>query len=226
MTDSNRMAIFALNENVNGNTPLFIKDAAFVGSQTAVQERVLGSKQRREALNLINDAAHAKRDLASIRQRERDVAAREDSIAQEEANFSHDLLGDFIQKLDALAARIDAMEQQQIRAKLDALPDPDDPGSPLSHTYPDPGALAPNPNAPSTEDAFSTYNMTRIPSLDADTPPGAHFNSGDLHSLPPTDRDRYSQDTGPGGIVETRPVFDTLAMPNLHRLNNNRYPLV
>jgi cell division protein FtsB len=94
-------------------------NAVFVGSRSAVMERILDSKARRAALSIINDAEHARGTLASIRQRERDVAAREHAVAaREEA-----LLQQAIQKLDASAdkftKRMDELEAERAR-------DPDD----------------------------------------------------------------------------------------------------
>jgi cell division protein FtsB len=99
-------------------------NAVFVGSRSAVMERILDSKARRAALTIINDAEHARGTIASIRKRERDVAAREDAVtAREEA-----LLQQAIQKLDASAdtftQRIDTLEAERAH-------DPDDDDLPL-----------------------------------------------------------------------------------------------
>jgi hypothetical protein len=113
MTDEDRLAIFTIPANANSHTPLFIKDAVFLGSRSAVMERVVDSRARNQYLTIINDAANAKRDLASIHKANRDLAAREDVVTARERAADERDLADAIRKLDAAAARMDALEQEQ-----------------------------------------------------------------------------------------------------------------
>jgi hypothetical protein len=114
-------------------------NAVFVGSRSAVMERILDSKARRQALTLINDAEHAKGQLLEIRKRVRELKAREDAVtAREEA-----LLQQAIQKLDASAneftKRIESLEAERAH-------DPDDDDLPLPPGLPMPDNDVPSPS--------------------------------------------------------------------------------
>jgi hypothetical protein len=105
-------------------------NAVFVGSRSAVMERILDSKARRAALAIINDAEHARGTLLEIRKREREldrreaaVSAREHAVTEAEAA----ILQDAIRKLDATKKRMDEEEARRVQAQIDAMPDPDDP---------------------------------------------------------------------------------------------------
>jgi hypothetical protein len=142
MTDivSNRFAIVPIYADSTGRetTP---GNAVFVGSRSAVMERILDSRERRICLNLVNDAAHAKDTLKSIRAREDSVATREQAVQAREDALNSSLLADTIAKLDALAARMDAIEEELAHdPEDDELPLP--PGASADPTLlPDDGEL-------------------------------------------------------------------------------------
>jgi septal ring factor EnvC (AmiA/AmiB activator) len=111
------------------------------GSLPDCMEHIPDSRVVRQKLQIINDAAVVERRLrtekAKLAEREADLATREEDVAM----FREELLQDFVSKLDTLAARIDAMEQE--RAK-----DPDDdelPSPPGSQDDGDLQALVPPP---------------------------------------------------------------------------------
>jgi hypothetical protein len=113
MTDSNRFAFFDLPPNANGHTAFFLKDAAFVGSRSAVMERVIDSRARSDSLTLINDAAHAKRDLQAIREDKRALAEGWRALEDAKEEFNRMRLADALAKMDSVTARFDAHEQEE-----------------------------------------------------------------------------------------------------------------
>jgi hypothetical protein len=120
------------------------KNAAATGSWSAVMERILDSRTRKEALTLLNDAAHATGRLESIRELERSLKVREDAIAEHEESVTRTMLQQAIHKMDALSRRMDAIETE--RAK-----DPDDDILPRSPGIHDEGELEPK-DAPEDPD--------------------------------------------------------------------------
>jgi hypothetical protein len=105
------------------------QNAVAHGSWSAITGRIRDSKQQRQMLTLINDAEHAKGTLQAIRAREQDIAAREDAVSEMEEAVREVLLNEFVGKLDKLAARLDALEQERASDPDDAvLPEPP-PGS-------------------------------------------------------------------------------------------------
>ena len=116
--EPDRFAIVPIYSDSAGSAAI-PQNAVAHGSWSAITGRIRDSKQQRQLLTLINDAEHARGTLQAIRERERDVAVREDAVANMEDDIVHSLLADFIGKIDALAARMDSLEAE--RAK-----DPDD----------------------------------------------------------------------------------------------------
>lgn len=147
--DFNRFAIVPVYADSTGHEAV-PQNAMFVGSQSSIMERVLDSRARRTALTLINDAAHAREFLTRIAQRERDVAAREDAVTSYEDSVRRTVVQDFIGKLDALASRLDSLEQQ-------AAHDPDD------------DELPPGLTGPSVDDSEGDLP----PEIERRTPPGS-----------------------------------------------------
>jgi hypothetical protein len=126
------------------------------GSMSALTERVLDSKSRKEAEELLRDAAVAIGQLEQLEEREQ--SARVGDIRRLCA--AADELG---KRLDAYEAkrkeqaRRDAEEEaKQIQSMLDSLPDPDDPHAYFPsgdlHTLPakdsDPEGIIPTPQDP------------------------------------------------------------------------------
>ena len=104
------------------------------GSMSAVTERILDSKARSDSLSLLNDAAYAlglieKQELAARRlDSEREQLTEQkvrmlcDSAARLAIRFDN-----YEQRRIARNRRDAEEEQQQIQARLAALPDPDEP---------------------------------------------------------------------------------------------------
>jgi BMFP domain-containing protein YqiC len=111
------------------------RDILLTGPRSIVQERILSSKERMRDIAIINDAAHAKGTLQSIKERERAVAAREDAVQAREDEITSSLLADAISKIEALTARIDALE-----AEANKNPDEDILAEPPSSPGTPPGA--------------------------------------------------------------------------------------
>src|SRR6476620_5766301 len=123
MSEPDRFAIVPIFAD-NAGCEVKFPGAIMTGSMSAVMARIKDSKQMREDLRTSNEADQVRRDKADLRQRERDLATREDSFQEDVETFKHAALQDFIQKLDALAARVDTMEQERAH-------DPDDDELPL-----------------------------------------------------------------------------------------------
>jgi hypothetical protein len=94
-------------------------DALFVGSRSAVMERIVDSKARRDALTLINDADRVRRDRQALKADQAAFKADQAAFAGAVESVQDALIGQFTAKVDALAARMDAIEQERSR-------DPDD----------------------------------------------------------------------------------------------------
>ena len=103
--------------------------ALFVASHSAVMERILDSKARRNALSIINDAEHAKGQLQTIRERERALRVAEDAFRADVAAFDQDILQQLLDRIAALETQLTAIEAARTQQKLDSLPDIDDPAS-------------------------------------------------------------------------------------------------
>lgn len=131
--DYNRFAVVPIYADSTGREAA-PQNALFVGSQSAVMERILDSRARRTALSIINDAEHAKGTLHSIRQRERDVADREEAVKKREDAQTARELQDAMRKFDTTLARFDIYE-----AELNH--DPDDDELPLPPGSGDDGEL-------------------------------------------------------------------------------------
>jgi hypothetical protein len=118
MTEPDRFAIIPIYADSTGAAAI-PKNAVAHGSWSAITGRIRDSKQQRQMLSLINDAAHAQETLKDIRAREDSVAEREDAVAAYEDELKQTVLQDFCQKLDALTARMDSLEARRAH-------DPDD----------------------------------------------------------------------------------------------------
>jgi hypothetical protein len=94
-------------------------NAVFVGSRSAVMERILDSRARREALSLINDADRVRRDRQALKADQAAFKADQAAFAGAVESVQDALISQFAAKVDALAARMDAIEQERSR-------DPDD----------------------------------------------------------------------------------------------------
>jgi hypothetical protein len=101
------------------------------GSMSAITEMVLDSTARRAAEQLVKDATRADALLDGIKEQRRQ--AFDDTL-----RLADTKLGDMVKRMDALEAqereedRIRAEEEQQaIKAKIDQIPDPDDPDDPM-----------------------------------------------------------------------------------------------
>jgi hypothetical protein len=148
--DLNRFAIVPIYADSTGREAA-PQNAMFVGSQSAVMERILDSKARRTALSIINDAEHAKGTLQAIRDREAAVSKREASVQAREDAMAARELQDALRKFDTTLARFDEYE-----AKVTHDPDDDDlplpPGIDGTDPSPDPSALA-HPQKPQQQPA-------------------------------------------------------------------------
>jgi hypothetical protein len=112
-------------------------DILLYGPRSIVQERLLDTRERMRDIGIINDAAHAKSTLQSIRDRERQVQAREDAVQAREDEIMSSLLGDAIDKINSLAARMDAIEAAANKdPDEDTLTEP--PASSAAHSIPGP----------------------------------------------------------------------------------------
>ena len=87
------------------------------------------SRARKDAEQLLRDAAVAVGKVAEIDRRADAVAAQERRVAARERALREDAVRQLCDSADNLARRLDAYERAQVRAALDALPDPDDPRS-------------------------------------------------------------------------------------------------
>jgi hypothetical protein len=164
-SDLDRFAIIPIYNDSFGNGAV-PQDAVFVGSRSAVMERIVDSRARRDALSLINDAAHAKGELKGIRERERAVAAREEAVQKREDAQTARELHDALRKLDATVARFDAFEAERTKdPEDDLLPLP--PGSlmPDDGELESPKAAPPeDPNAPVVGVDTRTEDQNSCPS--------------------------------------------------------------
>src|SRR6476659_3900950 len=159
MSEPDRFAIIPIYSDSAGSAAI-PQNAVAHGSWSAITGRIRDSKQQRQLLTIINDAEHAQGTLQAIRERERDVAAREDAVSTYEDDVRHSLLADFIGKLDALAARVDSLEAE--RAK-----DPDDDLLPLPPGNDDGHLQAPiAPPNPRDPDAEPDLDLPRSPAAD------------------------------------------------------------
>jgi hypothetical protein len=118
--NSDRFAIIPIHADSAGNEAV-PGNAIFVGSRSAVMERILDSKARRESLTLINDAEHVrkeKRAVAAQRKevdtQRKEVDARADAVSQAE-----DVIRQLCGMIDSFGRRLDSYEETQ-RAKADA----------------------------------------------------------------------------------------------------------
>ena len=112
-TDPDQFAIIPVYTDSTGRKAV-PGDAVFVGSRTAVMERILDSKTRRECFTLLNDAKRIREEARDVAAEKRDVAARADAVTQAE-----DLIRKLCDAVNTLRTRVDAFEEEQ-RAKADA----------------------------------------------------------------------------------------------------------
>jgi hypothetical protein len=97
------------------------------GSMSALTERVLDSKSRAEAEQLVRDAALAEEKIAE--QQEQEEALRERQVAAFCADVDRvaKRLDQLEQQREEAQARADEEEAERIRKEMDSWPDPDDP---------------------------------------------------------------------------------------------------
>jgi BMFP domain-containing protein YqiC len=112
MAQPDRFAIIPIYSDSTGLGAI-PQNAVAHGSWAAITGRIRDSRQQREMLTLINDAAHAKETIADIRAREDAVAGREDAVAADVEAITRHILSDAISKIDALAARMDSLEARR-----------------------------------------------------------------------------------------------------------------
>jgi hypothetical protein len=129
--DYNRFALVPIYADSTGREAV-PQNALFVGSQSAVMERILDSKARREALTLINDADKVRKEKAALRADRAEFEADKAAFAADVDAVHEVLLNEFVSKLDALAARMDSLEAERAR-------DPEDDELPLPPGSPAPG---------------------------------------------------------------------------------------
>jgi hypothetical protein len=86
-----------------------------------------GSRARKDAEALIRDAAIAIGRIESVNVRADAVIERERQVEEREQALREDAIRRFCDGVLELEHRLDAFEQAQARAALDALPDPDHP---------------------------------------------------------------------------------------------------
>ena len=136
MSEPNRFAIVPIYSDSTGAEVKF-PGAIMTGDMSAVMARIKDSKQMREDLRISNEAGKVRRAQAALRDRERELDARADSIKADRAMVNQKLMQDFSRKLDALTHRIDAIEAQRAYD-----PDPNERPSPPG--YPDDNSVEPD----------------------------------------------------------------------------------
>jgi hypothetical protein len=167
---ADKFAIVPIYADSSGSEVKF-PNAIMTGDMSAVMARVKDSKQMREDLRISNEADQVRRDKAALK-------VREDALRADEANFSaavesvqDALISQFSAKVDALAARMDAIEAERSRdPDDDLLPSP--PGTPVSpgSPVPDDGNLQ-SPIAAKDPDPDTPHTTPRPPVAEEDQNP-------------------------------------------------------
>jgi hypothetical protein len=112
-TDPDQFAIIPVYTDSTGRKAV-PGDAVFVGSRSAVMERILDSKTRRECFTLLNDAKRIREEKRAVDAARKEVTARVDAVTQAE-----NLIRQLCDKVGTLTARMDSFEEQK-RVQADA----------------------------------------------------------------------------------------------------------
>jgi hypothetical protein len=140
------------------------------------------SRERKDAEQLIRDAAVAAGKVAEIDRRADAVAAQERQVAARERALREDAVRTFCDSVDSLARRLDQLEQRRIEAELAALPDPDSPG-PLRHDH---GELEPlEPSHPADREVLEAQREADTDAGPADLPNELQLPSAPLSEAEP-----------------------------------------
>jgi hypothetical protein len=138
------------------------------------------SRARKDAEQLIRDAAVAAGRVAEIDRRADAVIGREREVAERERALREDAVRRLTDAVLKLQHRLDRFERQQIEAELAALPDPD---SPAPLRYGDHGDLEPvGPSHPADREVLEA--TLEHEGDDADAGPGDLPNELQLPAAP------------------------------------------
>jgi hypothetical protein len=166
--DPDKFAIVPLFSDSTGAEVKF-PGAIMTGDMSAVMARVKDSRQMREDLRISNEADKVRRAQAALRADQAAFEEEQASFTAEVEAVKEVLLNEFVGKLDALAARMDAYEAELARdPDDDELPLPPDTVSPSAGDDGELQASHPPSRDPGEEDAEGDLP----PDIERGTPPG------------------------------------------------------
>jgi hypothetical protein len=117
------------------------------GSLNMVMSRIIDSKARTAALDLLDRAASARQDLERIRSQETIAFACGIQAITDPLDVMAHRLGSLEEQRDARAKADEAAEARSIQQMLDSLPSPDDPNATAIYP-PRPNPVEPHPEQP------------------------------------------------------------------------------